>query len=240
MFKNITFVLNKPQLSENIGACARAMKNFSFSNLIVINPKPSFPNDKIIATSVGAKEIIKNAKTHNSFKPILSNIDCLISTTSRFRNKNIKHINLDELNKVDFSKRVAFLFGSEASGLSNNDISYSNYVLKIPCNSKFKSLNLSHSLIIVAQYLFQLLNKKNQKYKKSKKIKSASKKEIRAMVDLCIKHLDEINFFKPKEKKPKMMQNLLSLFYRIDLSQKETRILSSVFASLAKKGRLTK
>ena len=62
MFKNITFILNKPQLSENIGACARAMKNFNFSNLIVINPKPSFPNDKIIATSVGAKEIIKKAQ----------------------------------------------------------------------------------------------------------------------------------------------------------------------------------
>ena len=160
MFKNITFVLNKPQLSENIGACARAMKNFNFSNLVVINPKPSFPNDKIIATSVGAKEIIKKAQIYDNFKPVLSNIDFLISTTSRFRNKNIKHINLDDLNKVDFSKRVAFLFGSEASGLSNNDISYSNYVLKIPCNSKFKSLNLSHSLIIVAQYLFQLLTKK--------------------------------------------------------------------------------
>ena len=81
---------------------------------------------------------------------------------------------------------------------------------------------------------------RNQKYSKSKKIKLASKKEIRSMVDLCIKHLDQIDFFKPKEKKPKMIQNLLSLFYRIDLSQKETRILSSVFASLAKKGRLTK
>ena len=157
MFKNITFVLNKPQLSENIGACARAMKNFNISNLVVINPKPSFPKDKIYATSVGAKEIIKKAQIHDNFKPVLSNIDFLISTTSRFRNKNIKHINLDDLNKVDFNKRVAFLFGSEASGLSNNDISYSNYVLKIPCNSKFKSLNLSHSLIIVAQYLFQLL-----------------------------------------------------------------------------------
>ena len=240
MFKNITFVLNKPQLSENIGACARAMKNFNFSNLVVINPRPSFPNDKIFATSVGAKEIIKKAQIHDNFKPVLSKIDFLISTTSRFRNKNIKHINLEDLNKVDFSKRVAFLFGSEASGLSNNDISYSNYVLKIPCNSKFKSLNLSHSLIIVAQYLFQLLTNKNQKHSKSKKIKSASKKEIRSMVDLCIKHLDEIDFFKPKEKKPKMMQNLLSLFYKMDLSQKETRILSSVFASLAKKGRLTK
>ena len=240
MFKNITFVLNKPQLSENIGACARAMKNFNFSKLTIINSKPLFPNDKIFATSVGAKEVIRNAKTFNSLKPALSNIDYLISTTSRFRNKNIKHIYLDELSKIDFSKRIAFIFGSEASGLSNNDISYSNYVLKIPCNPKFKSLNLSHSLIVVAHYLFHLFNRKKQKYDKSKKVKTASKKEVRSMVELCIKHLNEIDFFKPKEKKPKMMQNLLSLFYRIDLSQKETRILSSVFASLAKKGRLTK
>ena len=55
------------------------------------------------------------------------------------------------------------------------------------------------------------------------------------MVDLCVNRLEEINFFKPKEKKPKMMQNLLTLFYRVELSEKETRILSSVFASLSKK-----
>jgi tRNA/rRNA methyltransferase len=232
---SITFILNKPQLSENIGACARAMKNFNFSKLVLVNPKPSFPNDKILATSVGAKEIIKKAKNYTSLKPALSNIDYLISTTSRFRNKNIKHIELKDLKKIDLSKRVAFLFGSEASGLSNSEISYSNYVLKIPCNSKFKSLNLSHSLIIVAQNLFELLNKNNTKYKKSEKIKQASKKDIKSMVDLCVNRLEEINFFKPKEKKPKMMQNLLTLFYRVELSEKETRILSSVFASLSKK-----
>ena len=56
---NISFILHKPQLSENIGACARAIKNFNFEKLIVIDPKPSFPNDKIIATSVGASDIIK-------------------------------------------------------------------------------------------------------------------------------------------------------------------------------------
>ena len=165
MFKNITFILNKPQLSENIGACARAMKNFSFSKLIVISPKPTFPNDKIIATSVGAKEIIKNTKNFSSLKPALNNIDYLISTTSRSRNKNIKHIELKDLKKIDYRKKIAFLFGSEASGLSNSEISYSNYVLKIPCNTKFKSLNLSHSLIIIAQYVFELLNQNKIKYK---------------------------------------------------------------------------
>ena len=50
MFNNIFFILHKPQLSENIGSCARAMKNFNFSKLIVVNPKPIFPNDKIVAT----------------------------------------------------------------------------------------------------------------------------------------------------------------------------------------------
>ena len=56
-FNNISFILHKPQLSENIGFCARAMKNFGFKNLLVIEPKPIFPNDKIIATSVGAKDL---------------------------------------------------------------------------------------------------------------------------------------------------------------------------------------
>ena len=235
MFNNISFILHKPQLSENIGSCARAMKNFNFSKLIIIDPKPIFPNDKIIATSVGAHEIIKRSKVYYSLEPAIKNIDFLISTTSRFRNKNVKHINLNELNKIDFRKKVAFLFGPEASGLSNNEISFSNYVLQIPSNIKFKSLNLSHSLIIVAQYIFQLLNVKKTKYSKSKKIKSASKKNIQDMLDLCTKHLEEINFFRPKEKKPKMLENLRSIFYKMDLSEKETRILSSVFASLAKK-----
>ena len=235
MFNNIFFILHKPQLSENIGACARAMKNFNFSKLIVINPKPTFPNDKIVATSVGAKEIIKKSKVYQTLEPAMKNIDILISTTSRFRNKNIKHIKLKELNKIDFNKKIAFLFGSEASGLSNNEISFSNYALQIPSNPNFKSLNLSHSLIIVAQALFQLLNMKKSKYSRSKKIRSASKKNIQAMTNLCINHLEEINFFKPKEKKPKMLENLRSIFYKMDLSEKETRILSSVFASLGKK-----
>ena len=63
-FKNISFILHKPQLSENIGACARALKNFNFQKLLLVDPKPIFPNDKIIATSVGAKDIIKNTKVY--------------------------------------------------------------------------------------------------------------------------------------------------------------------------------
>ena len=232
---NISFILHKPQLSENIGACARAIKNFNFKKLVLINPKPIFPNDKILATSVGAKDIINQSKKYNNLEKALEKIDILIATSARFRNKNIKHINLEDLKKINFKKRVGFLFGSEASGLSNDEVSYANYTLQIPTNPDFKSLNLSHSLIIIAQYVASLIKLKNIPFKKSKKVKSASKKEIQSMLSLCIKNLDEINFFRPKEKRPKMIENLRNIFYKMDLSDKETRILSGVFASLGKK-----
>jgi tRNA/rRNA methyltransferase len=232
---NISFILHKPQLSENIGACARAIKNFSFKKLVLINPKPIYPNDKILATSVGAKNIIKQSKKYDNLEEALSKIDIVIATSARFRNKNIKHINLEDLKKINFKKKIGFLFGSEASGLSNDEVSYANYTLQIPTNPDFKSLNLSHSLIIIAQYVASIIKLRSAPFKKSKKVKSASKKELQSMLSLCVKNLDEINFFRPKEKRPKMLENLRNIFYKMDLSDKETRILSGVFASLGKK-----
>ena len=232
---NISFILHKPQLSENIGACARAIKNFDFKRLVLINPKPIFPNDKILATSVGAKDIIKQSKVYQNVEKAIENVDIVIATSARFRNKNIKHINLEGLKKINFKKKVGFLFGSEASGLSNNEISYANYTLQIPTNPEFKSLNLSHSLIIIAQIVSSILKLKTKPFMRSKKVKIASKKEIQSMMNLCLQNLEDINFFKPKEKKPTMLQNLRNIFYKMELSDKETRILSSVFASLGKK-----
>ena len=225
----------QPQLSENIGLCARAIKNFGFKNLSVIDPKPIFPNDKIIATSVGAKDIIKKTKVYINLEKSLAKTDILIATSARFRNKNIKHISLDGLKKINFKKKVSFLFGSEASGLSNNEVSYADYTLQIPSNINFRSLNLSHSLVIVAQTVSNLISNYKVDFKKSKKIEKGTKSEISAMLNFCLTNLENQNFFKQKAKKPIMLENLRSIFYKMELSQKETRILSSVFAGLIKK-----
>ena len=235
-FNNISFILHQPQLSENIGACARAIKNFNFKKLIVVKPKPVFPNDKILATSVGAKDLIINAKVYKTLESAVKKVDYIIATSARFRNKNIKHIKLNDLKKIDFNKKVAFLFGSEASGLSNNEISYANYTMQIPTNPDFKSLNLSHSVIIIAHTVASIISLKSIRYSKSKKISLASKKDVQAMTNLCIEKLEEKSFFKPLEKRPIMLENLRGIFSKMELSEKETRILSSVIASLAKKG----
>ena len=87
----------------------------------------------------------------------------------------------------------------------------------------------------IFRYVSSILKSKTSNFKKSNKIIAASKKEILSMTNLCIQNLDEINFFKPKEKKSIMLENLRNIFYRMELSAKETRILASVFASLGKK-----
>jgi len=235
-FNNISFILHQPQLSENIGACARAIKNFKFNKLIVVKPKPIFPNDKILATSVGAKDLIINAKVYETLESAVKKVDYVIATSARFRNKNIKHIKLIDLKKIDFNKKVAFLFGAEASGLSNDEISHANFTLQIPTNPDFKSLNLSHSVIIIAHTVANIIKLKGSKYLKSNKVSLATKRDVQAMTNLCIRKLEEKSFFKPLEKRPIMLENLRSIFSKMELSEKETRILSSVFASLAKKG----
>jgi len=64
--KNIHFILIKPQIGENIGSVARAIKNFDISKLRIVNPRCKWPNERANATSVGAKDLIDKAKIFNS------------------------------------------------------------------------------------------------------------------------------------------------------------------------------
>ena len=123
------------------------------------------------------------------------------------------------------------MFGPEASGLSNDDIAYSNYIFKIPVNKKFESINLSHSIILVCYEIFK--NFRPSYFKKEKKlIDIISKKKLNTFTNFVEGRLEKKGFFSPKEKKKTMLINLRNIFGRMELSNKELRILSSVFSKL--------
>jgi len=66
--RNIHFILVRPQIGENIGFVARAIKNFNIKHLRIVNPRCHWPNQKALATSVGAKNILKSTKVYNSIE----------------------------------------------------------------------------------------------------------------------------------------------------------------------------
>ena len=126
------------------------------------------------------------------------------------------------------------MFGPEASGLSNKDLSFSNYILQIPTSSKFKSLNLSHSLTLICYEIFKILNKKNIN-KKGNSLRISSKAKITSIVTHLKNLLERKNFFIPEEKKHSMILNINNLIYRLEPNDKELRILASIISTLSKK-----
>ena len=231
------FILVKPQLGENIGACARSMKNFGFNKLHIVKPKINFPNHKAKATSVGAYDIINKAKVFDNVEESINSFNLIFSLSARRRDINKKHISLEDFQKIITKKRnlnIGLMFGPEASGLSNKDLSYSNYILQIPTSTKFKSLNLSHSLTIICYEIFKLINKKSTK-KNSSKINISSKSNISSVLKHLVNLLEKKDFFVPIEKKHSMLLNINNLIYKLEPNDKELRILASIISSLAKK-----
>ncbi len=230
------FILVKPQLGENIGACARSMKNFGFDKLNIVKPKINFPNHKAKATSVGAYDVINKAKVFNNVKDAVSSFNLIISLSARRRDINKKNISLANFQKIITKKRnlnIGLMFGPEASGLSNQDLSFSNYILQIPTSTKFKSLNLSHSLTIICYEIFKLIDKKSIK-KNSSKLKISSKSNISSVLNHLVDLLEKKEFFLPIEKKHSMLLNINNLIYRLEPNDKELRILASIISSLSK------
>ena len=158
--KNIYFILSRPQLGENIGSTARALKNFNINNLRLISPRCDWPNTKALATSVGAKNVLKSAKIYDSIDKSIGDLDIIFASTSRKRKVNKKVISiLDFTKKIKKKQKIGIIFGSEASGLTNDELNSADYLVTIPTNRKFSSLNLSHSVILFCHQLFTHFSK---------------------------------------------------------------------------------
>jgi len=228
------FILVNPQLGENIGSCARALKNFGFSNLNIVAPRDPWPNTKARMTSVGAYNIIQKAKVYKNVSEAVKKFDLVFATTARGRDINKKHISIIGFIKLlsKYKKtNIGIIFGPEASGLSNYDLSLSNFIIQIPTSNKLKSLNLSHAVIIICYEIYRSLNL--TKFTKEKMLsKLTSKSSIKNLIKFLEQMLDKKKFFKQTEKEKSMILNINNIFGRLELSDKEIRILFSIFSSL--------
>ena len=231
--KNIYFILVRPQIGENIGSVARAIKNFNIKHLRIVNPRCSWPNQKALATSVGAKDVLKSAKIYDSVEKSIGDLDIIFASSSRIRKVNKKIITVSNLKtKIKKGRKVGIIFGPESSGLSNDEISCADYLVKIPSNKQFSSLNLSHSAIIFCFELFQHFSKKKTKYKTGYKSSVAKKSEVNKFLNFIVQGLDKKGFLQSNHKRQSMIRNINNIFHRINLSEQEIRILLGIFSTL--------
>ena len=96
----IYFILVRPQMGENIGSAARAIKNFNIKYLRIVNPRCNWPSQKALATSVGAKDILKSAKIYNSIEKAIGDLDIIFASTSRIRKVNKEIISISKAGEI--------------------------------------------------------------------------------------------------------------------------------------------
>jgi tRNA/rRNA methyltransferase len=133
----------------NIGAAARAISNFGFSQLKVVNPyQVAFREAR---SAVGASEILKSAEEYPGVAEAVSDCSLVVGTTAVGK-REVKHLvhDLQEAAAVirAQSGRIGLLFGSEKRGLSNEDLSYCHWVLRIPTVENHRSMNLAQAVAV--------------------------------------------------------------------------------------------
>ena len=158
----ISIILIGTESSENLGAVCRVMKNFGFTNLILIKPKCDVNDIKAEIVSRHAVDVLHKAKIMKR----MPRLDYLIGTTAKIgRDYNIPRTPLTpkeavgKINKIK-NKKVGIIFGPESSGLNNKIINKCDFIIKIPA-SDYGTLNLSHAVAIILYELFKSNKKVN-------------------------------------------------------------------------------
>jgi TrmH family RNA methyltransferase len=147
----LRIVLVSPRNPLNIGAAARAMSNFGFTNLRLVNPYDvAF---KEARSAVRSRHILERAEVFDSVAPAVADCTLVVGTTA-LGNRDV-HIPLHRLEAAGAliktrlsSSPVALLFGSEKFGLSNEDMSYCHWLLRIPTREEHGSMNLGQAVAI--------------------------------------------------------------------------------------------
>lgn len=149
-------ILVSPEYELNVGAVARAMKNFGFSELCIVSPKCDPTGFDAIKYSKHAREILENARTCRSLSDAKKGCKLAIGTTGvlfRHWHETIRSpIPLRSLRaklEGQTEGKIALVFGSEGVGLSEKDISACDFLITIPASKQYPVLNLSHALAIV-------------------------------------------------------------------------------------------
>ena len=230
-----SIVLVRPQLPENIGMVARVMNNFSLKDLIIVNPRENWLNDKSINSAKKADKIISKVKVYSSLSDALKKFTYVIATTNRKRFINKKSTNnfRNISNILNNYKKVAFVFGPESSGLSNEDLRLSDLIFSINTNNNSNSLNLSHAVTIICHNIFEL-SQSNKTNVKSKKNYYVDKGQLSTYLDYLFEKLSNKNFFVPKEKTESMKNNIYNIYNKSPLTKKELQTLWGITKKLTK------
>ena len=217
----------------NIGAVARAMKTMGLHHLVLVKPK-YFPSEEANARASGAKDILEAASVVQTLEEAIKDCNLVIGTSARRRSKD--WVYLDPKQAINLAAdqvgngRVAFVFGRESSGLSNNELNRCTHLLHIPTNENYSSLNLAMAVQIIS-YEYQIRNASNRSNSKAGIISDpATSEQMEGFFVHLEQALSDLEFLQ-RNRETKLMRRLRRFFFRASPNEQELNILRGILSS---------
>lgn len=237
MFSNIRIVLVETSHPGNIGGVARAMKNMCLENLYLVNPV-TFPHSEASARASGADDLLGKAMVCTSLDAALQECKLVLGASARSQ-RRISWPAVDtrqcaELVAGTVSKgQVAIVFGRENSGLTNEELARCQYLVHIPCNPEFSSLNLATAVQVISSEIFQAIRQDNA-IAEDDGIEYATAADLDRFYSHLQQTLIEVDFLNPNHP-DKLMQRLRRLFNRAHLEKRELSTLRGILTEVNRK-----
>lgn len=224
--KNISIVLAEPQIPENIGAVARAMKNMGIDRLLLVDPR-NFDLSRAMIMATGTScEILEHMEIHDDLVSALGPFQYVVGTTARLGAQRPAQTNPRRLSHdlvaVSRENRIALMFGPEDRGLSNDHLRYCHTIASIP-TADFSSLNLAQSVMIFCYELF--LSSREPGPETLPRL--ANKFELEGMYDHLKDVLMKIGFINLQNPEHWML-NIRRFLSRFPLRAREVRVVRGI------------
>ena len=226
---NVRVVLSHTSHPGNIGAAARAMKTMGLHHLYLINPR-YFPDPQASAMAAGADDILQNAVVCGSIDEALQGVALTVGMTARLRDiSNQVMMPREAMSRVlqqAATQPVALLFGTEMSGLTNEEVSRAQLLVNIPANPDFSSLNLAAAVQVMA---YEIMLASQSYSPVTQQTPVAVHEQVEGFLAHLEKTLLEIGFF-TTQNPARMMQRLRRLYARARLEADEINILRGILS----------
>jgi len=231
-------ILVHPQLGENIGMVARAMANFGLAELRLVNPRDGWPSEKAISAASKADHVIEAAKVYSSLEAAIADLEFVYATTARDRYgyKEVRSpvVASDDLRaRFRAGEKTGILFGRERTGLTNEEIALADELVTFPVNPAFASLNLAQAVLLMSyEWMKSGLASVEDTPFDALSQRPARKEELQGLFDHVEETLDARGYFRPAEKKPKLVENLRAILTRPSFTGTEIQVLRGIVSCL--------
>ncbi|WP_440952541.1 RNA methyltransferase [Methanococcoides sp. FTZ1] len=223
---NLRIVLVEPLYQGNVGSVARAMKNFGFSDLVLV--KPCKLENEARALASHAKDLLENAKIVTCIEEAIEGADVVVATTGITGMKTDEHIRMPPYTPRELKEKfkgtsgtVAVLFGREDNGFTNEELRMSDMIVSIPTSDIYPIMNLSHATTIILYELSQVETGEQE---------LADGFDLRLLYEHIGELLDDIQY--PEHKKEKTHLMFKRIFGRAQLMPREVQTLRGFFGRI--------